>query len=76
DAWFHMGSFDRAMSLSYELKKTGNGVYAFVLDGEVRIAGQVLEKRDGFGIWDVDQIEIQPAAGARLLLMEVPMRLS
>ena len=73
DAWFHMGNFNQTTDLSYELKKQGNGVYFFVLEGEVSIEDQALSKRDGMGVWDVDQVQIKASKGARLLAMEVPM---
>ncbi|MDI1305583.1 MAG: pirin family protein, partial [bacterium] len=31
DAWFHLGKFDKDVSVNYDLKKEGNGVYAFIL---------------------------------------------
>lgn len=74
DAWFHLGTFDEGKDTQYQLKKKGNGVYAFLLQGEARIAGQTLGKRDGFGIWDIDSMTIEPlASGTEILLMEVPM---
>jgi redox-sensitive bicupin YhaK (pirin superfamily) len=76
NAWFHMAEFDKDHNDTYRLKSKGNGVYAFVLDGDVTIAGQSLNKRDGFGIWDVDKIEVQADSKARVLLMEVPMELN
>jgi redox-sensitive bicupin YhaK (pirin superfamily) len=76
DAWFHLGDLQAGYQDTYQLKKPGNGVYAFVLEGEVRIAGQELGKRDGFGIWDTDELAIEADRDARLLLMEVPMTLN
>ena len=73
NAWFHMGEFDQSTSVDYEMKSEGNGVYAFVLEGEVNIDGQSLDKRDGFGIWNTDKISLRAEAGAKVLLMEVPM---
>ncbi|GAA4348036.1 pirin family protein [Hymenobacter saemangeumensis] len=73
DAWFHLGKLDKGFSTEYQLKKAGNGVYAFVLEGEVSIAGQALQRRDGFGIWDTEQFSITADADAEILLMEVPM---
>ncbi|MFK7810486.1 MAG: pirin family protein [Saprospiraceae bacterium] len=75
DAWFHLGKFDKTSCTNYKVKKPGNGVYAFVLDGEATVAGQALEKRDGFGIWEVEDFEIEAKEGSRVLLMEVPMDL-
>jgi len=73
DAWFHMGEFDSDTETTYDLKRNGNGVYAFVLEGEAEIEGQQLEKRDGLGIWDTDEFSVKAQAGAKILLMEVPM---
>lgn len=73
DAWFHIGKFDVPQNTSYSLKRHGNGVYAFVLDGNMVIEGQKLSKRDGLGLWDVDEINVQAEAPSRVLLMEVPM---
>jgi hypothetical protein len=75
DAWFHIGDFDKATSDTYTLKKKGNGVYIFVLDGQVSVNGQELNSRDGFGIWDIDQIQFKSLSVGRVLLMEIPMQL-
>ena len=74
DAWFHLGKFDAAFKIEYPLKKKGNGVYAFVLKGDVTINSIVLNQRDGFGIWDIEKLSIQSnSQDAEILLMEVPM---
>ena len=73
DAWFSLGKFSKGSSDKYQIKKQGNGVYAFVLEGEVEIDGQPLSKRDGMGIWDTDAIAVKATADARVLLMDVPM---
>lgn len=73
DAWFHLGRFDKGATGNYTLHKAGNGIYAFVLEGDVNIGGQSLSRRDGLGIWDADRIEVTAGSDARILLMEVPM---
>jgi hypothetical protein len=73
-AWFHLGQFDKGFSSDYEIKAKGNGVYAFVLSGEMTIFDQKLKSRDGFGIWDVDKFNVKAEADAEFLLMEVPMK--
>jgi len=73
NAWFHLGKFDKGFSADYSLKANGNGVYAFVLSGDVTINDQPLNSRDGFGIWDVDTLSIQADTNAEFLLMDVPM---
>ncbi len=73
DAWFHLGEFSEGISAVYKLNKPGNGVYAFIIDGEAEIEGQKLEKRDGYGIWDIDALNFKSITNSTVLLMEVPM---
>ena len=74
DAWFHMGKFDKGTTTTYNIKKEGNGVYAFILSGILTINGQELDTRDGFGIWDVTTLDIKMITDAEILLLEVPMK--
>lgn len=74
DAWFHLGNFEKGISTDYKIRKPGNGVYAFIIKGSATIQNQSLETRDGFGIWEVDQIKITSNMDdTEILLMEVPM---
>ena len=75
DAWFHLGNFTKGSADEYTVKKEGNGVYAFILEGEVEINNEKLARRDGMGIWDTDSITVKATENARVLLMEVPMSL-
>lgn len=74
NAWFHLGNFDKGVSTNYNIKAKGNGVYAFILKGDVTINDQALTTRDGFGIWDIDSLTIKADSDAEILLMEVPMK--
>lgn len=73
DAWFHLGNLKKGCSTDYTIRKKGNGVYAFVIEGDVTIHGQSLNKRDGFGVWEVEKFSIVADSDAEVLLMEVPM---
>ena len=73
DAWFNIGDFKKETSTSYKLNNTNNGVYAFVLEGELSINGQNLEKRDGFGVWEESELKIETKSNTKVLLMEVPL---
>ncbi|WP_295666837.1 pirin family protein [uncultured Mucilaginibacter sp.] len=73
DAWFHLGKFDKGVNEDYQLKLKGNGVYVFVLNGDVKINDQQLHTRDGYGIWETDSFSITAETDAEFLLMEVPM---
>lgn len=76
DAWFHMGKFDQNTEAQYRIKKEGNGLYVFVLKGSLTVNEQELNTRDGFGIWDIDSVNIKAATDAEFLLMDVPMNMN
>ncbi|MDF1573820.1 MAG: pirin family protein [Bacteroidales bacterium] len=73
NAWFSLGKFTQQTQTHYKYHSGDFGVYAFVIDGNARIEGQDLAKRDGFGLWDTDRISILAEKDSRILLMEVPM---
>jgi len=72
-AWFNLGEFDQGVSTDYVLKGENSGVYAFIINGDVEINGQVLSSRDGLGIWEIEKLTIKALTDAEFLLMEVPM---
>ena len=74
DAWFHIGTFNEGIETVYPIKKEGNGIYAFVLEGSFDINGQRLEKRDALGTWETLELSIRSLdLNSRLLLIDVPM---
>lgn len=73
DAWFHMADFDKGLGGTYTFKNSKNGLYIFVLSGSVSIGDEQLEARDGYGVWDVDSVQIKATEDASVLLMEIPI---
>jgi quercetin 2,3-dioxygenase len=73
DAWFHLGTLKKGFQTEYRLKLKTNGLYVFVIDGEVSVNGQALGKRDGFGLRDSGEVTIAAGSDAEVLLMEVPL---
>lgn len=73
NAWFHMGKFDATQRSNYTLKDPNNGVYVFVIEGEVSVEGQQLNKRDALGVWETTSISFDFKQESKVLLIEVPM---
>lgn len=73
DAWFHLGSFNEGTEASYKLRKKGNGIYIFMISGQIEFADNLLNERDGAGIVDMEEITLRFRADSRLLMMEVPV---
>lgn len=74
-AWFHLGQLDQGHAETCQVRRQGNGVYLFMLEGEAEVNGQPLHRRDGLGIWDTDSFTVTATKDARILLMDVPMQL-
>jgi len=75
NAWFHISDLEKGKSLDYELKSPENGLYVYVLDGDVIVDGHALSTRDGLGIWDTNKVSFTAESKTSLLLMEVPMNI-
>ena len=73
EAWFSLGKLDTGYNGNYKLHDAANGVYAFVIEGEVTVNDHKLSRRDGLGTWETDTISITATTDAEILLIEVPM---
>ncbi len=73
DAWFHFADFDAGYARQYMMKKPDQGLYIFVLNGELDVEGQKLHSRDGLGIAGAHDVKIKADTNAEFLLMEVPV---
>ena len=74
--FFYLGIFDSNTTTAYEVKIPQNGVYLFLIEGEIEVNNQILKARDAMGITDFDQFEIKIIAKSKILLVEVPMNQS
>ena len=72
-AWFHTLDLERN-TYEYAMRRQGNGLYVFVLEGDVTVENEKLASRDGMGIWEQNDITLHTDGKASLLLIEVPMR--
>ncbi|MCX8019111.1 MAG: pirin family protein [Chitinophagaceae bacterium] len=72
-AWFSIGKFDKDVATEYTLKRKGNGVYVFVMEGDISVNDMTLNRRDGLGVSDAESISVRALTDSEILLMEVPM---
>lgn len=73
NAWFSFGKFETDKISTYKLNSSQNGVYVFVLSGSIFANEQLLNARDGYGLWELNEIDFKAADNCEVLLMEVPM---
>ena len=73
NAWFQLGSFDKFTAIDYNIKKETNGLYVFMIEGQAKVNDQDLYLRDGYGLWNTEEVKIQAEKGSKILMMDVPM---
>ncbi|MHB1921180.1 MAG: pirin family protein [Chitinophagaceae bacterium] len=74
DAWFSLGNFQKGQLTSYQPAKAENGLYFFLIEGQLEVEGEPLSKRDGLGISDCSgPVRIKALEDAYFLVMDVPM---
>jgi redox-sensitive bicupin YhaK (pirin superfamily) len=76
DAWLSIGKLDKGQETNYSIKKDNNGLYIFIIDGDINIEGLNLNSRDGIGITKVNNITIKAVSNCEILIMDIPMQIS
>ena len=73
DARLALTRLSSGTTLAYHAVFPGNGIYFFVLEGQVQAEGQMLQRRDGLGITQAAEVSIHALAPSEVLAVEVPM---
>tara|TARA_R110002049_G_scaffold298845_2_gene488820 strand:+ start:38 stop:754 length:717 start_codon:yes stop_codon:yes gene_type:complete len=72
-AYIYRTNLDADKSIDLRLKSENNGLYIFVVNGEVDVEGNVLFNRDAVGIFETDKVTIKSNENSELIIIEVPM---
>lgn len=73
NAFFSLTDLEGGKEVTYERQLGSNGVYVFVISGEIEIDGKTFGTRDGVGIQEFDSLKITATKDSEVLLMEVPV---
>ena len=68
--YISMIDLDKGFETAYDLK---NGAYFFLIEGEVLIEDENLEKRDAIGVVEKKKVNIKANKSSKLLVIDVPM---
>lgn len=74
DAWMERGVFDAETSVEYSVKRAGDGVFVFVIEGGAEIDGKALARRDDAEITDTKSVLINIKESSDILIIEVPVK--
>lgn len=75
DAYFSQLSLNESNDVEYGLYEHNNGVYVFVIEGEVEVNGEKLTRRDGFAVEGAKKLSFKGLTNSEVLIMEVPLYL-
>lgn len=73
NAWLSMAEFDENQKISYHLHDDENGVFFFLLSGELTINATLLTERDALEVIGKSENYIDVKTKSRLLVIEVPL---
>ena len=71
--WFSIGEIEAGRKMEYHMHQSHAGVYVFLIEGEIKVDDIVLSRRDGMGIYDTKNFELETLQDSHILLIEVPM---
>ena len=71
--WFSIGEVEAGKKLGYHLHQSHAGVYIFLIEGEIKVDGTILSRRDGMGVYETGSFELETLKDSHILLIEVPM---
>jgi redox-sensitive bicupin YhaK (pirin superfamily) len=73
-AYFSIGEFDVEKIVKYSNYQNGNGIFIFVLKGEIEYSGEKVNQRDSLEITDINNIEFKIKSNTKVLIIEVEMK--
>lgn len=72
-AFLNLGVFESG-NTNYKINFPENGVYLFLIEGQIEVDNQTLTAKDAIRITDCVAIEIKIVAKAKILIIEVPTK--
>lgn len=72
-AYLSLAEFDAGKTFSYKLKSENNGLYVFVMDGKLKVEGDVVNRRDAIELCQTLEAKGEALEDSLFLAVEVPM---
>ncbi len=72
-AYVSLAEFESGKGFTYTMKKEGNGVYLFLIEGRLMHGEDVIERRDAMEICETVEFSCTALIDSYLLTLEVPM---
>ncbi len=73
DAYFSLADYDAGKEITYNVNLPGNGVYIFLIEGNIEAEGEKLSPRDAIQIYETNAINLKTTEKSFVLFIEIPM---
>ena len=73
NAKLSVGWFEKGQQIEYKFNPLNKGVYIFVTSGKLYYGNEIIDNKDGIGIWETDTINLQTEQDAEFIVIEVPI---
>ncbi|UYZ61585.1 pirin family protein [Hymenobacter weizhouensis] len=73
NARLSLGYFEAGQTVEYTLNPLNKCVWVFGLEGELRVNGETLARRDSLGLWETATVHIDCSTEVQFLLIEAPI---
>lgn len=72
-AYIYRSDLEADKILDINVKNNNNGLYIFVVNGQLQVLGSTLNSRDAIGISEAEKVSIKSKKDSKLIIIEVPM---
>jgi len=72
DAWIYRATIEKGKRVPHTMSSPRHGAYIFLIDGNINVGDQVLNRRDAYGITGANAFEIVANEDSDVLILEVP----
>ncbi len=73
EAWLTLGSFEAGKDSNYKFHRKENGVYLFLIEGELVFENNTIERRDAIAISESESVDFKTNKDSEILIVEVPL---
>lgn len=74
DAYISFANIQKNKSIKYKVRVKNNGIFIFVILGEIMINNHKFTDRDAVGIEGEEEVKIKATIDSKILLIEVPLK--
>ena len=71
-AYFSLIDLDSSKAAEYSKYQAANGIYIFVISGEVKVGDETLASRDALALENLESVRLEASKDSEVLVIEVP----